>query len=94
MKRRFTKYPSNYVRASEDTETSSEYMTPEQSAIIDKIRDSNRTIAMALVDSYKQSAELDSAGKYFAEGQISGMAFAVFQMGIIGFSEYCTLSGI
>ena len=82
----------HYVKASE--ELSSEYMTPEQVEIVDKINASNPTIARALTTAYKQAAELSLAGKPFAEGQISGIAFAVWQMSIINFSEYCILSGI
>lgn len=55
-KRSFTKYPSSYVKATtiSDEELAyitshpSEYMTPEQVKIIDKIKNNNSVIAHAM----------------------------------------------
>ena len=93
MAKRYVKYPKRYVQASiSGDDTSYEYMTPEQSKIVDKIEGECHTLAEALINAYEQKNVFSSAGKTFCEGQIEGMAFAAWQLGVIGFSEYNTLT--
>ena len=91
MTRTFTKYPSNYVKASEDitSEQTLTGMTPEQLAIIEKL---GEPLATIITDSFtdKMTADSDTMKNYY-EGRISGMAAVLFTSHKITGDEYWTL---
>lgn len=92
MKRTFTKYPSGYVRASEDISSEqslTEYITPEQLAIIEKL---GKPLATIITDSFtdRMTADSDTTKNYY-DGRISGIAAVLFQSHKITGDEYWTL---
>lgn len=91
MKRTFTKYPSGYVKASEDitSEQTSTGMTPEQSAIVEKL---GKPLSTIITDSFtdRMTADSDTMKNYY-DGRISGIATVLFQSHKITMDEYWTL---
>ena len=91
MKRRFTKYPSNYVRASEDitSEQTSTGMTSEQSAIVEKL---GKPLSTIITDSFigRTEAYTTNLEDYY-DGRISGMAAVLLYCHKITSDEYSVL---
>lgn len=91
MARKFTKYPSSYVKASEDitSEQTSTGMTPEQSAIVEKL---GKPLSTIITDSFtdRMAADSDTMKNYY-DGRISGIAAVLFQSHKITGDEYWIL---
>lgn len=91
MKRTFTKYPSNYIKASEDitSEQTSTGMTPEQSAIVEKL---GKPLSTIITDSFigRMEAYTTNLENYY-DGRISGIAAVLFESHKITGDEYWTL---
>lgn len=91
MKRRFTKYPSGYVRAGEDitSEQTSTGMTSEQSAIVEKL---GKPLSTIITDSFIGRMEAYTTNlEHYYDGRISGMAAILAYDNKITSDEYYVL---
>ena len=92
MKRTFTIYPSNYIKASESVSSEqplTEYITPEQLVIIEKL---GKPLSTIITDSFRDRMTADSdTMKNYYDGRISGMAAVLFESHKITGDEYWTL---